>query len=80
MTAADRVWPPPDGRERIEGRAEGGWIATGKCGRPHLIGRGWSWWRCKPCARRESRDRILARQQAALAVFYPEPRRGWWQP
>jgi len=45
------AFPPPDNRrERIVTHEERGWIATGVCGRPHLIGRGWSWWRCPNCA------------------------------
>jgi hypothetical protein len=72
VTAVERVWPPPDRRERIEGRWEGGWIATGRCGRPHLVGGNWNV-RCPVCVRIQSATRINERQAATLAVFYSDP-------
>lgn len=54
--------------EQITGRPEGGWIATGACGRPHLIGRGWWWWRCPTCEAIASREQITPEQTAALAA------------
>ena len=62
------------GPERIEGRPEGGWIVTGSCGRPHLVGRGWSWWRCPLNHRQASKDRISAAQRRLMAMYYPEPK------
>jgi len=71
-----RHWEP------IGGRPEGGWIAPGVCGRPHLIGEGWAWWTCPVCAaftaierRRNSTSQISDRQRAMLAHFYPEETR-----
>ena len=68
----------PQGRERIVTHSEGGWIATGICGRPHLVGGGWSWWVCPVCStpgmrRRLSTERITAQQRRLLAAYYPGP-------
>jgi hypothetical protein len=71
---ADRTWPPPDRLERITGRAEGGWIATGQCGRPHLVGAGWKFWACPTCLRLAAKQRITDRQRRTLDLFYPTGR------
>jgi hypothetical protein len=70
---------PPNTWEPITTHREGGWLAPGRCGRPHLIGRNWRWWRCPVCAaftrierRRNSTDSINARQLQRLNLFYPE--------
>jgi hypothetical protein len=64
-------FPPADRREPITGRPEGGYIATGQCGAPHLVGAGWAWWRCPSCTRLESTQRISSPQRRMLRIFYP---------
>ena len=54
----------------------GGALAPGPCGRPHLVGPVWSWWRCRTCAAlRRYRSTVALREQAAaLADFmYADP-------
>jgi hypothetical protein len=60
---------PP--REAIAAQLGGGWIVTGACGRPHLKGPAWSWWRCKPCRRAESAATLRAVDQIRLSLYYP---------
>jgi len=62
---ADRTWPPPGRLEPITTHPEGGWIATGQCGRPHLIGGEWAWWWACPHCRQL--DAIAARQAQIVA-------------
>ena len=51
-----------------------GWLVTGSCGRGHLVGKGWSWWRCPLDHRQASKDRITAAQRRLMAMYYPEPK------
>jgi len=69
---------PPNTWEPID-RPEGGWLAPGSCGRPHLVGGSWGWWRCPFCAaftalerRRTSTTSINAKQRRTLNLFYPD--------
>lgn len=66
------MWPPRDRRERITTHREGGWLATGECGRPHLVGKNWAWWQCTACKRIAATRRINASQAAMLQHFYPD--------
>ena len=69
-----RVTGPGVNAERIVTHREGGWIVTGSCGRPHLVGKGWGWWVCPVCRRAATRDRLTAEQTRRAALYYPEPR------
>ena len=40
-----RTWPRADRREAVPGGA----IVPGICGRPHLRGGAYRWWRCPAC-------------------------------
>jgi hypothetical protein len=59
-------------REAIAPQLGGGWIVTGGCGRPHLTGAAWSWWRCKPCKRAQSAATLRAVESIRLSLYYPE--------
>lgn len=59
-------------REAIAPHLGGGWIVTGGCGRPHLTGAAWSWWKCKPCKRAQSAATLRAVESIRLAMYYPE--------
>ena len=37
------------GREHIPVKWGGGFIVTGACGHPHLVGKAWRWWQCSVC-------------------------------
>lgn len=53
--------------EPITTHPEGGWIAPGRCGRPHLVGRAWAWWQCPVCLARTERSRVTRRQRKDAA-------------
>ena len=58
-------------RERIAPEWGGGWIVTGACGRPHLKGPSWSWWRCNPCKRAQATATLRAVDTIRLNLYYP---------
>lgn len=55
------------GAEPITTHRERGWIVTGRCGRPHLVGGGWSWWQCPACAGMSALHRITRAQRMRAA-------------
>lgn len=59
-------------REAIAPQLGGGWLETGPCGRPHLRGPSWSWWRCKPCRRVEATRTLRAVDSIRMSLYYPE--------
>ena len=59
-------------REAIAPQLGGGFIVTGACGRPHLKGPAWSWWRCKPCMRAQTAATVRAVEQIRLSLYYPD--------
>jgi hypothetical protein len=61
--------------ERIDWTMGGGHLCTGPCGRPHLHGKPWSWWRCPICPRIEATRALRAAERDRLALYYPEPDR-----
>ena len=59
--------------ENIEPSMGGGHMCTGPCGRPHLHGKPWAWWRCRPCIRYEATQALRAAERDRLALYYPPP-------
>jgi hypothetical protein len=63
-------------REAIAPQLGGGWLETGPCGRPHLRGPAWSWWRCRPCRRVEATRTLRAVDAIRLSLYYPDAPEG----